>query len=170
MNELDVIKALQEGIDESINKPQAVISVFVSRFDKMCDELMQSNNIPKSKLGIINATKCYHEINKFKSENIRTLFASTGVKSDELDQGYYINNLLYPNSVNTAPLNTIENWILSDDKKIANIIEEQECNDFFDNIKSKDIYMNKIYDKLLNDGLISFKNSFEELKIKLKSI
>jgi transaldolase len=163
-------KALQEGINESINKPQAVISIFVSRFDKMCDEIMHSNNIPKSKLGIINATKCYHEINKFNNQNIRTLFASTGVKCDKLDKGYYINNLLYPNSVNTAPLSTIDNWILYEDKKISNIIEEKECDNFFDSIKSKNINIDDIYDKLLKEGLISFKDSFKKLQLKLKSI
>ena len=64
-----------------------------------------------SKLGIVNATKCYYEVNKLENSNIRTLFASTGVKGNELSPTYYIDNLIYPNSVNTAPLGTIEDWL-----------------------------------------------------------
>ena len=58
----------------------------------------------------MNAIKCYHEIKKFKNNNIRTLFASTGVKGNDLDPSYYIDNLIFENSVNTAPLATIKDW------------------------------------------------------------
>jgi len=55
-------------------------------------------------------------------------------------------------------------------KKISNIIEEKECDNFFDSIKSKNINIDDIYDKLLKEGLISFKDSFKKLQLKLKSI
>ncbi|MFW3398468.1 transaldolase family protein, partial [Aliarcobacter butzleri] len=77
---------------------------------------LSNKGLQKSKLGIINATKCYYEVTKFENSNIRTLFASTGVKGNELNPSYYIDNLIYPNSVNTAPLATIEDW-LTDGKK-----------------------------------------------------
>lgn len=36
------------------------------------------------------------------------MFASTGVKGDDLPKDYYIKELLFENSVNTAPLDAIE--------------------------------------------------------------
>ena len=166
---IECTKALDEGIKKSDKKPQAVVSIFVSRFDRMCDEELETKGLPTSKLGIINATKCYHEINKFNNKNIRTLFASTGVKSNDLDSSYYVNELLYPNSINTAPLLTIEDWIADGKKKPTTVISEKECDAFFIKMKSKNIDINKVYKNLLTDGLDSFKDSFKDLLGKLVS-
>jgi len=62
-------KALNEGINKSEENTKAVISIFVSRFDRLCDPKFKDLNLDTGKLGIINATKCYHEISKF--QNIR---------------------------------------------------------------------------------------------------
>ena len=56
----------------------------MSRLDRLTDADFVLKGLQPSKLGIINATKCYHEVNKFQNPNIRTLFASTGVKGNEL--------------------------------------------------------------------------------------
>ena len=106
-------QALDEGIKDSNKDIKAVVSVFVSRFDRLVDADFKLKGLETSKLGIVNATKCYHEINKFGNSNIRTLFASTGVKGDELSPDYYIKELLLENSINTAPLGTIKAFIAS---------------------------------------------------------
>ncbi len=160
-------KALDEGIKESNKDIQAVVSVFVSRFDRLCDKEFLQKDIPTAKLGIINASKCYHEVNKLNNVNIRTLFASTGVKDDNLSPTYYVDNLLYKNSVNTAPLATIEDWIKDGKKEESEVISENDCDKFFALLKSKDIAIEEVYETLLNDGLDSFKVSFEELLEKL---
>jgi len=160
-------QALDEGIKKSSNGTKAVISIFVSRFDRMCDEKFASKGLEKAKLGIINATKCYHEINKFNNENIRTLFASTGVKGGNLKASYYVDELLYPNSINTAPIGTIKAWLENGKKDTANIISEKECDNYFDKLKSKNIDIYNIYVALLNDGLSTFKISFRDLLSKL---
>ena len=122
-----------------------------------------------SKLGIINAAKCYHEVEKIGNKNIRTLFASTGVKGDELPSTYYVDNLLYPNSVNTAPLATIEDYLISGQKEPSKIISEIECDAFFVKLEKKGVEIDAVYDSLLKDGLDAFKVSFVELLNKLKS-
>ena len=103
--------ALDDGIKASNKDTKGVVSVFVSRFDRLMDTTLGAKGLATSKLGIVNATKCYYEVNKLENSNIRTLFASTGVKGNELSPTYYIDNLIYPNSVNTAPLGTIEDWL-----------------------------------------------------------
>ncbi len=160
-------QALDEGIKDSNKDIKAVVSVFVSRFDRMCDGEFITKGLVTSKLGIINATKCYHEINKFKNSNIRTLFASTGVKGNELSPSYYIDNLIFPNSVNTAPLSTIEDWVKDGVKEETNIMSEEECNAYFEKIKNKKVNMNNIYNELLTQGLDAFKVSFKDLLSKL---
>ncbi|MCG3651314.1 transaldolase [Aliarcobacter butzleri] len=161
-------QALDEGIKDSNKDIKAVISVFVSRFDRLMDNELSNKGLQKSKLGIINATKCYYEVTKFENSNIRTLFASTGVKGNELNPSYYIDNLIYPNSVNTAPLATIEDWLTDGKKEQTSIMSEVDCDKYFELLKDKGIKMEEVYEKLLADGLESFKNSFKDLLSKLK--
>ena len=161
-------QALDEGIKDSNKDIKAVISVFVSRFDRLMDNDLSNKGLQKSKLGIINATKCYYEVTKFQNSNIRTLFASTGVKGNELNPSYYIDNLIYPNSVNTAPLATIEDWLTDGKKEQTAIMSESDCDKYFELLKDKGIKMEEVYEKLLADGLESFKNSFKDLLSKLK--
>ncbi|MCG3659666.1 transaldolase [Aliarcobacter butzleri] len=161
-------QALDEGIKDSNKDIKAVISVFVSRFDRLMDNDFSNKGLQKSKLGIINATKCYYEVTKFQNSNIRTLFASTGVKGNELNPSYYIDNLIYPNSVNTAPLATIEDWLTDGKKEQTVIMSEADCDKYFELLKDKGIKMEEVYEKLLADGLESFKNSFKDLLSKLK--
>ena len=160
-------QALDEGIKDSNKDIKAVISVFVSRLDRLADGDFALKGLQTSKLGIVNATKCYHEVNKFKNPNIRTLFASTGVKGNELSPTYYVDNLIFPNSVNTAPLATIEDWLTDGSKEPTAIMSEVDCDKYFDTLKQKGIKMQAIYDKLLVDGLDSFKVSFRDLLSKL---
>ena len=160
-------QALDEGIKESNKDIKAVISVFVSRFDRLCDGDFISKGLEASKLGIVNATKCYHEVNKFENKNIRTLFASTGVKGNDLEPSYYVDNLIYPNSVNTAPLATIEDWVQVGSKEESDIMTEKQCDEYFELLEQKGVNMKDIYEKLLTEGLDAFKVSFKELLSKL---
>jgi len=160
-------QALDEGIKESNKDIKAVISVFVSRLDRLCDGDFATKGLETAKLGIVNATKCYHEVNKFKNKNIRTLFASTGVKGNELAPSYYVDNLIYPNSVNTAPLTTIEDWLHDGSKEVSTIMTLEECNTYFEDIAQKGVKIEAVYEKLLTDGLDAFKVSFKDLLGKL---
>jgi transaldolase len=161
-------KALNEGIIASNKDTKAVISVFVSRFDRMCDKQMITKGLETAKLGIMNATKCYHEIEKFENTNIRTLFASTGVKGNDLTASYYVDNLIYPNSVNTAPLATIEDWVNNGSKIASEIISEEACDKYFALLQEKSIDLHHVNETLLVEGLDAFKVSFSDLLSKLK--
>jgi transaldolase len=161
-------EAFTSGIAKSGKDTKSVISVFVSRFDRELDGKLEELEIAPSSTGIINATKCYHEVEKFNNKNIRTLFASTGVKGDNLAPSYYIDNLIYPNSVNTAPLGTIKEYIKCEEFKISEIISEDECDEYFNLLEQNGINLNAVGEKLLNDGLEAFKVSFKQMLEKLK--
>lgn len=161
-------QALNDGIKKSGKDTKGVVSVFVSRFDRLIDEQLKEKKLKTSKTGIVNATLCYHEIEKCNNTNIRTLFASTGVKGDELTQSYYIDELIFPNSINTAPLSTINSWIKDGSQEPSKILTEDDCLKYFEILKSNKIDINHIYTNLLQDGLSAFKVSFQELLNKVK--
>jgi len=161
-------KALDEGINASSTNPQAVVSIFVSRFDRLLDEKLEALNLPTAQVGIINATKCYHEVQKFENTNIRTLFASTGVKGNILDASYYIDKLVYPHSINTAPLATIEAYIKNNNFIESELISPEKCEEFFQILTKNGINIQEVSKQLLDDGLESFKVSFTNMIKKLK--
>lgn len=155
-----------EALNGVKNGTKAVISIFVSRFDRYLEanhndlgessgdsERESSADLPK--LGIYNAMKCYELIQSFDNPNIRALFASTGTKSDDLPKSYYVENLLLPRAINTAPLDTIRDFVT------------RKC-DFVKIPADLDNYLarfevEKIARILLNSGLEAFKNEFEKM-------
>jgi transaldolase len=161
-------KALNSGIKQSSKDTKAVVSVFVSRFDRVLDEKLKELGLETSQVGIVNATACYHEVEKFGNANIRTLFASTGVKGNEISPSYYIDNLLFPNSINTAPLGTIKEYLKDEKNEISNIKSLDECNEYFAKLEASNIKISNISDTLLTSGLDAFKISFAQMLKKLK--
>lgn len=161
-------KALDSGIAKSKKETKAVVSVFVSRFDRELDEVLKSKDLETMKAGITNATKCYYEVEKLQNQNIRTLFASTGVKGNDVLPSYYIENLIYPHSVNTAPLSTIKEYMKKNEFTKSTLISEIECNEYFLKLEANGIYLDKVGDKLLSDGLEAFKVSFAQMLKKIK--
>jgi len=165
---INCAKSLNSGIIKSGKDTKGVISVFVSRFDRTLDNMLKNKDLETSKVGIMNAIKCYHEVEKFQNNNIRTLFASTGVKGDILIPSYYIDNLIYKNTINTAPLATINSWIENGSKIESKSISEKECDQYFEKLLKRNIDIDKVSKQLLEEGLSAFKSSFKELLKKVK--
>ncbi len=156
--------AFSRGIKRFEGKtlPKAVISVFVSRFDRKLDEKLNKMGLDTSKVGIYNAIKVYSLVQGYGLDNVRTLFASTGVKGDNLPADYYIRKLLLPNSINTAPLATIKNFVSSDetDKEIK---VDKEIDLFLEKLDKSGIDLKNVCDELIKEGLGSFKEAFKEI-------
>ncbi|WP_086291085.1 transaldolase [Campylobacter devanensis] len=163
------LDAFKEGTKKYSKKfpqtplPQGVISVFVSRFDRLLDEKLEETG----KFGIYNATNIYNKIQNAGQRNVRTLFASTGVKSNQLPADYYIKELLYPNSINTAPLDTIKSFIASGEFTPKTIPSSEEIDTFMTKAKEAGVDYNKVCSKLLDDGLEAFVAAFDEILISL---
>jgi len=161
------LRALYEGSKEFKKKnkgatlPRAVISIFVSRFDRALDAKFEAAGVPKGKFGIYNATKCYKIIEDEKFDNIKALFASTGVKGDEYPADYYVSELMYKNAVNTAPLGTIRAFHAGS-HAIREVPGKKEISAFFERAKGV-VSIDKIYDDLLTQGLKQFETAFDEM-------
>ena len=161
------LDAMSRGLDELSKgvglKAQGVISVFVSRFDRLLDSTLIQKGIEPSRTGILNASKIYAMVEESSNPNIRTLFASTGVKGDELEADYYIRELLAPHSINTAPLATIEEYIKGEVTAPKLPIDTKEIESYFELLDSNGIEMDRVYTQLTNEGLLAFEKAFEEM-------
>jgi len=166
------LKAMKKGLDcfekDGGLRAEAVISVFVSRFDRMLDAELESEGMDVAKTGIYNAAKIYNIIEANHTPSVRTLFASTGVKGDNLPADYYMRELLAPHSVNTAPLATIESFISETVPAAKLPLEDSEINGYFTKLADSGFNMDTIYDQLLNEGLEAFEKAFQEMLDTLK--
>lgn len=166
------LKAMKKGMDgfeaSGGGRCEAVISVFVSRFDRVLDGDLLKEAMGVSKTGIYNAAKIYNLIEANHTPAIRTLFASTGVKGDDLVADYYMRELLAPHSVNTAPLATIEAYISTEVDAPKFPIDESEVNGYFTKLSDNGFDMDEVYAQLLNEGLKAFENAFQEMLDSIK--
>lgn len=166
------LKAMKKGMDEFDSfgggRVEAVISVFVSRFDRLLDADLAHEGITVSKTGIYNAAKIYNLIESNHTPSVRTLFASTGVKGDDLAADYYMRELLAPHSVNTAPLATIKSFISKKEPLPKFPLEEHDVNGYFTKLSDNGFDMDEVYAQLLKEGLEAFERAFEEMLDTLK--
>ena len=166
------LKAMKKGMDgfeaSGGGRCEAVISVFVSRFDRLLDGDLEKEALDISKTGIYNAAKIYNLIEANHTPSVRTLFASTGVKGDTLTADYYMRELLAPHSVNTAPLATIESYISTKATAPKFPLEESEVNGYFTKLADNGFDMDEVYAQLLKEGLEAFEKAFEEMLDTLK--
>jgi len=166
------LKAMKKGMDgfeaSGGGRCEAVISVFVSRFDRLLDSDLQKEGMNVSKTGVYNAAKIYNLVESNHTPSIRTLFASTGVKGDDLAADFYMRELLAPHTVNTAPLATIESYVATKASAAKFPIEDDVINGYFTKLADNGFDMDEVYTQLLKDGLEAFEKAFQEMLDALK--
>jgi len=166
------LKAMKRGMDEFGNtggeRVEAVISVFVSRFDRMLDSRLQEKGLPTAQTGIMNAAQIYYMIEANRTPGIQTLFASTGVKGDDLPADYYIQALCAPHAINTAPLATIEAAIAHSLPQESRLPSPEEINTYFQSLDEAGIAMDAVYAQLLDEGIIAFEKAFSQMLKRLE--
>jgi len=144
---------------------EGVISVFVSRFDRMIDSKLEGTNVSKAKCGIMNAAKIYNLISAYNEPAVKILFASTGVKAgQDLPKDYYITNLYAKNSINTAPIDTIETYERNPNKgRLALPIKNSYIDNYFTSLSNLNIDINEVYSTLMSEGLKAFEEAFDKM-------
>ena len=148
---------------------EAVISVFVSRFDRELNPLMAAGRLSKDRVGFFNAIKIHNQLSEKKLPNVRVLFASTGVKQPWLEPDYYVKQLNLPNTVMTLPLDVIEH-IRGEELEDSFEFQTKHIDAFLSYLSPLNISMQKTYEKLMEEGLSAFENSFAEMLETLKSV
>lgn len=140
-----------------------VISVFVSRIDRAIDEILRDSGVKTGLMGILNAADIYNRVEALHIPKSRVLFASTGVKGDEFRASYYIDELLAPNSVNTAPIATIDAYERGGDCVLKLPITSTVIEEHRQKVASVGIIMDTIITQQIEEGLESFKVAFSEI-------
>jgi transaldolase len=119
-------------------------------------------------MGILNAADIYNRIEELHIPKCRVLFASTGVKGDEFRASYYIDELLAPNSVNTAPIATIEAYVQGGDRTLKLPLSTEVIRDHQNRVADAGIVMEAIIEQQIVEGLEAFKIAFTEILSELE--
>jgi transaldolase len=159
--------AFAEGQKEG-GSVDTVISVFVSRIDRALDAELAAKGITPALAGIYNAAAIYSAIEAKGVDRCRTLFASTGVKGGDLRPSYYIDELLAVNTVNTAPVETIDAFVKKGDRTIKLPIDAETIDAHFAQIEAAGIDFESVVAKQISDGLDAFKEAFSEILSELE--
>ena len=184
------ISALEERNAEGkdISHIASVASFFVSRVDTLVDQLLE-NKIKASndsteqqklkslegKAAIANARLVYQDFkNIFHSPRFETLkhsgahvqrplWASTSTKNPAYRDVLYAEELVGPDTVDTMPLETIENF--RDHGKVRLSVEDdiQQARDEFAELEKVGIHYDQVTQQLQDEGVQKFADSFHEL-------
>jgi transaldolase/glucose-6-phosphate isomerase len=184
------IKGLERraAAGQPVDRIASVASFFVSRIDSMVDKQLgrlaekATNDAPKQRINalmgktaIANAKLAYESFKRiFGSERFaalraegakvqRPLWASTSTKNPAYPDTMYADLLIGPDTVDTLPPQTIEAF--RDHGKVAATLETglDEAHHIFDELKAVGIAMKEVTDKLTEEGVKSFSDSFKEL-------
>lgn len=185
------IRGLQHRAEagQPISGIASVASFFVSRVDTLVDDLLDEKiagasdaasrdklEALKGKAGIANARLAYQLFReKFSSPPFtrlagehgahvqRVLWASTSTKNPAYPDTLYLDNLIGPDSVNTAPPDTIEAFI--DHGVLARTVDEgvDEARQVIDDLAKVGIDMDDVTDQLLREGVEKFAKPFNSL-------
>ncbi|HYA98703.1 MAG TPA: transaldolase [Ktedonobacteraceae bacterium] len=184
------ISALEERNAEGkdISYIASVASFFVSRVDTLVDQLLEgkikasTDSTEQQKLkslegkaAIANARLVYQDFkNIFHSPRFETLkhsgahvqrplWASTSTKNPAYRDVLYAEELIGPNTVDTMPLETIENF--RDHGKVRLSVEDdiQQAKNEFAELEKIGIHYDQVTQQLQDEGVKKFADSFHEL-------
>ena len=180
-----VIDAYIDGLEARVSKGQpinrisSVASFFVSRVDTEVDKRLEaiggSARQYEGKAAIANAKMAYQLfVTKFggarwgaleaKGARVqRPLWASTSTKNPAYRDVLYVETLIGPNTVNTMPPKTIEDF--RDHGVVARTVDADmdQVRAELAGIASVGVDLNDVTAKLLRDGVSNFEKSFASL-------
>ncbi len=184
------LSALEErqAAGKDIRFIASVASFFVSRVDTLVDQLLEDkvkatgDNGERQKLkalegkaAIANARLVYQELlNLFNSPRFqvlkssgarvqRPLWASTSTKNPAYRDVVYAEELIGPDTIDTMPLQTIENF--RQHGRVSRTIDKNipQAKEVFANLERVGISYNQVTQQLQDEGVRKFADSFQKL-------
>ncbi|MEO1942496.1 MAG: transaldolase family protein [Campylobacterales bacterium] len=156
---------------EAIGKGRGkgVVSIFVSRFDRKLNSLLREKGLAPDRVGLFNGIKIYNQLLELGTNQIRPLFASTGVKQSYLPKDYYFSSLNLPEGILTLPLDVIEYLRGKEELEEGFQFQTRHIDSFFSFLSPAGINLQKVYQELFREGVEAFQNSFKSLLKGLKN-
>jgi len=181
---LAFIKALEtrHAAGQSVSGIASVASFFVSRVDTLADKLLDAAEGDadviaslKGKVAVANAQLAYEKFEElFGSDRFtvlaeagaqvqRPLWASTGTKNKDYSDVLYVETLVGPHTVNTAPVATIEAFL--DHGTAARTVDQDYAgaHKVFADLASVGISIDAITSQLEEEGINTFITSYDGL-------
>ncbi len=184
----------RNGKGEDINKIASVASFFVSRVDTLVDSLLEEKAKASSdsnaqqklkalegKAAIANARLVYQEFKRIfgspRFESLkqaganlqRPLWASTSTKNPAYRDVLYAEELIGPNTVDTMPLETVQNFRDHGVTRVTIENDLQGAKDIFTQLEAEGIHYNQVTQQLLDEGVKKFADAFHQLFNDIKS-
>ena len=178
-----VVEAYLTGLERrmksggDISQVASVASFFVSRVDSAVDRELDrvGNSSLKGKIAIANSKAAYLRFRQIFSgerwEKLaaagarvqRPLWASTGTKNPEYPDTLYIDSLIGPDTVNTVPPATLNAY--RDHGQVRQTLDSDldQVNAQLEELSDLGIDLDSITQKLQDDGVAGFANSFAAL-------
>ena len=187
---VEALRAFTEGVEQLVerggdpSKVMSVASYFVSRIDTVVDERLKESSAPAAraaladlfgKAAIANARLAYaHFEQSLKSEKIQSLmdrgmrvqkllWASTSVKNPSYPDTYYVDGLLWPQTINTLPLVTLKAYRDHGSLEKKSQMSLEEAHTVLERLEALHLNMDEITVRLLEDGIRAFSDSYEIL-------
>ncbi|WP_259068542.1 transaldolase [Mucilaginibacter sp. X4EP1] len=179
----EVTEAYISGLEDhlaaghSIGHISSVASFFLSRIDVLVDPLLDEKGLGdlKGEVAIASAKKAYEiykeafsgprweKLAAHGAQPQRLLWASTSSKNPAFKDTKYVEALIGPNTVDTAPLETIEAF--RDHGVAANTLEQDvdKSTEILNKLKTAGIDIDKLTQQLEDEGIEKFNKPFEKL-------
>ena len=156
---------------------KSVASFFISRIDTAVDMNLENSNKLFHKIGIANSYKAFgHYLNSkkiMKNNYQKLLWASTSVKAEDLAPAYYCENFPISGTINTLPLETINDLLKKKDFNINKLKISEIYSEIMEDL-DKILDLNLITQDLLLNGIKLFQDSYssvlDTVNKKMKSI
>jgi transaldolase len=183
----EVAEAYIAGLERAkgdLSKISSVASFFVSRVDTLVDKKLEALGtdeakallgkaaVAQSKLAYVIFNRVFsgprwEALEKRGARKQRLLWASTGVKNPKYPDTLYIDSLIGPDTVNTMPDAAVAAF--HDHGKVARTIDSNvdEALTIYNKVEELGIKWDDTKTQLEEEGVASFKQSFEDLLAEL---
>ncbi len=182
---IDALKARHEN-GLPIENVASVASFFVSRVDTLADKMIDQKIAAgegdvetlkslKGKVAVANAVLAYERFEQlffspeFKeladagAKVQRPLWASTGTKNPDYSDVLYVDSLIGPHTINTAPTKTIQAFLDHGTVKRTVDADYAAAHKVLDDLASCGLSLDEITHQLEAEGIDSFMSSYDDL-------
>ncbi|HEY9279606.1 MAG TPA: transaldolase [Eoetvoesiella sp.] len=167
-------RGIQRRIDASLDpKVHSVASIFISRWDKAVAGKVAPALANRLGIAVANQTyKTYlerfasgewHKLLNAGALPQRLLWASTGVKDPQLSESYYIEALAAPNTINTMPEKTLQNFSVQGQLRGAMREDGGDAESILADFASQGVDIPELAAQLQVKGAQSFSKSWADL-------
>lgn len=177
----EVMEAYLSGLEDrvaaghSIDHIASVASFFVSRVDSKIDPQLPNGSPLKGKAAIANAKLAYDEYHKtfagsrweklkYKGARVqRPLWASTSTKNPAYPDTYYVDNLIGPETINTIPPATLEDFKDHGTAALTLVRGMDEAQNDINQLEAQGISMDVVTQELEDEGVKAFADAITQL-------